>query len=65
MCSNFCRLYDWLQESHFPNLRNFPFEPGEPVFDRPTLYEKIQEPIKLAPPQFRQVSSFNYEAALN
>jgi hypothetical protein len=63
MSQGFCDLYDWLQRSPFPNLRNFPFEPGTSVAKKKTLFETVQEPLKLEPPRFQRVSSFNYEAA--
>lgn len=66
MCNGFCRLFDWLEKSDpFPNLRNFPLEPGEPITgsDR-TVYAGIQESLDwLEPPRFKHVPSFNYETS--
>src|SRR5258708_27022435 len=64
MCKGFCRLFDSLHRDPFPNLRNFPLPKGEPVKGEPTLYS-IQESLKnIDPPQFKAVSSFNYEASV-
>jgi hypothetical protein len=65
MCRGFCRLFDWLQRDPFPNLRNFPLQKGAPVTGLFTVYASIQEPVAtIAPPQFKEVLSFNYEAAV-
>lgn len=64
MCDGFCHLFDWSQEEPFPTLRNFPLQKGEPIKSTPTLYPTIQEPLALAPPKFKKVTSFNYEASL-
>jgi hypothetical protein len=65
MCKGFCRLFDWLQRDPFPNLRNFPLQKGEPVTGFRTVYASIQEPVPtIEPPQFKEVLSFNYEAAV-
>jgi hypothetical protein len=64
MGGGFCRLFDSLQRSPFPNLRNFPLHKGTPASAAPTLYPKVQEPLNAPPPpQFSEVPSFNYEAA--
>jgi hypothetical protein len=65
MCKGFCKLFDFLQVDSFPNLRNFPLQRGKPVKgDRP-VFVSIQEAINsLDPPAFKNVSSFNYEAAV-
>src|SRR5262245_54838541 len=66
MCNGFCRLFDWLQRERDPflNLRNFPFQKGEPVRETPTVYASVQESIDyVKPPKFSSMLSFNYEAA--
>jgi hypothetical protein len=64
MSRGFCRLFDWLQKEPFPNLRNFPLQKGEPITREPTVYRKIQESLdSIEPPRFKEVPSFNYEAA--
>src|SRR5262249_18456151 len=64
MCKGFCRLFDWLQHDPFLNLRNFPFQKGEPVREVPTVYD-VQEALDdVTPPRFTSLSSFNYEAAV-
>jgi len=64
MSKGFCRLFDMLQEEPFLNLRNFPLRDGEPVKGRPTVYASVQEAVEtIAPPKFKAVPSFNYEAA--
>lgn len=64
MCRGFCCLFDWLQKEPFPNLRNFPLQKGEPITRAPTVYRKIQESLdSIEPPRFKEVPSFNYEAA--
>lgn len=64
MCRGFCRLFDWLQNEPFLNLRNFPLQRGRPVRRKPTVYREIQRPVDLIePPRFNEVPSFNYEAA--
>jgi hypothetical protein len=65
MCNGFCRLFDWLQGDPFLNLRNFPFQKGEPVRTMPTVYASVQESLdSIKPPKFSSVLSFNYEAAV-
>lgn len=65
MCKGFCQLFDVLQKSPFPNLRNFPLEAAEPVAANRTIYELVQETVDhIAPPKFEDVSSFNYEASV-
>jgi hypothetical protein len=65
MCNGFCRLFDWLQRDPFPNLRNFPLQKGQPVSGDRTVYESIQESVEtVEPPRFKEVPSFNYEAAV-
>jgi hypothetical protein len=64
MGKGFCRMFDWLQNEPFLNLRNFPFQRGLPVEGEPTVYASVQEPLEnILPPRFQYVSSFNYEAA--
>jgi hypothetical protein len=65
MCKGFCRLFDWVQENPFLNVRNFPLQKGEPVTGFPTVYASVQEPLdNIEPPQFNSLLSFNYEAAV-
>lgn len=62
MGQGLCNLIDALEETPFPNLRNFGMEPGKPVTGAPTVYE-IQEPFtKTAPPQFKNLNSYNFES---
>jgi hypothetical protein len=65
MCGGFCRLFDYLQQDSFPNLRNFPLPHGKPAEgDRP-VFASIQERLpNIRPPVFGKLSSFNYEAAV-
>lgn len=65
MGAGFCRMFDWLQNAKpFLNLRNFPLQKGQLVEGEPTVYRSVQEAIEsIAPPKFRSVPSFNYEAA--
>ena len=65
MCDGFCRLFDYLQQDAFPNLRNFPLPRGNPVKgDRP-VFMSIQEKLtSVKPPGFASLSSFNYDAAV-
>lgn len=64
MSDGWCHLLDWLQEEPFSNLRNFPLESGEPFKGPKTVYPKLQEALKSpAPPRFRRIESFNYEAS--
>jgi len=63
MCDGFCRLFDWLQDEPFENLRNHPLEEGTPVTGDRVAFN-VQEPLTgVAPPRFRAIRSFNYEAA--
>ncbi len=62
MANGFCRLYDYLADSPFQNLRNFALESGTPVLGGETVY-KAQEAIGLAPPIFKKLTSFNYESS--
>ena len=64
MGRGFCRLFDQLQTEPLLNLRNFPLQPGKPVEGEPTVYASVQEELSdISPPRFKQVQSFNYEAA--
>lgn len=64
MCVGLCELYDRLQETPFPKLRNFPLAAGTPALDKETVYLRLQEVIKSpAPPQFQRIASFNFEAS--
>jgi hypothetical protein len=64
MGRGFCRLFDWLQNEPFLNLRNFPLQKGQPVEGVPTVYASVQEALdNIDPPRFKLVPSFNYEAA--
>ena len=38
MCKGFCRMFDFLQQKPFSNLRNFPLPKGKPIKGDPTLY---------------------------
>ncbi|MDX0722666.1 hypothetical protein GOD64_28300 [Sinorhizobium medicae] len=62
MANGFCRLHDFLQDSPFANLRNFPLQKGEPNRSGGGLYD-VQEPVDLELPRFQSLTSFNYEAA--
>lgn len=62
MASGFCRLHDYLQDSPFANLRNFPLQKGKPNREGRGAFG-VQEPIDLELPKFRSLTSFNYEAA--
>lgn len=64
MCRGFCRLLDSLQKEPFPNVRNFPLQKGRPVKGVRTMYEGVHEPLEIVdPPRFKELRSFNYEAA--
>jgi hypothetical protein len=64
MGRGFCKLFDWLQDEPFLNLRNFPLQKGQPVEGEPTVYASVQEALNnIQPPKFQSVPSFNYEAA--
>jgi hypothetical protein len=64
MGRGFCKLFDWLQNEPFLNLRNFPLQKGQPVEGQPTVYASVQEAVdNIEPPKFQSVPSFNYEAA--
>ena len=41
MCKGFCRMFDFLQQKPFSNLRNFPLPKGKPIKGDPTLYVSI------------------------
>ena len=59
-----CDNVEGQQEEPFSNLRNFPLESGEPFKGPKTVYPKLQEALKSpAPPRFRRIESFNYEAS--
>ncbi|MFQ6180348.1 hypothetical protein ACLMJV_00075 [Sinorhizobium meliloti] len=62
MSNGFCRLHDYLQDSPFTNLRNFPLQKGEPNREGGKAYS-VQESVDLELPRFRNLTSFNYEAA--
>jgi hypothetical protein len=62
MANGFCRLHDYLQDSPFANLRNFPLQKGRPNRDGGGVFG-VQEPIDVDLPKFRSLTSFNYEAA--
>ncbi|MDH2089149.1 hypothetical protein N5K21_10505 [Rhizobium pusense] len=62
MAKGFCRLHDYLQDSPFANLRNFPLQKGKPNRDGGGMFG-VQEPIELELPKFNCLTSFNYEAA--
>ncbi|MCW0001149.1 hypothetical protein OE766_23275 [Pararhizobium sp. YC-54] len=62
MANGFCRLHDFLQDSPFANLRNFPLQKGEPNRSGGGLYD-VQEPVEIELPKFQSLTSFNYEAA--
>lgn len=62
MARGFCKLHDYLQNSPFANLRNFPLQKGNPNLEGGGVYD-IQEPIDIEPPKFSSLTSFNYEAA--
>jgi hypothetical protein len=65
MCWGFCRLVDNLESRPFPNLRNFPFMPGQNVEGMNTFYPTVQEELADLPvPQFERVRSFNFEASI-
>lgn len=65
MCRGFCRLYDRLQKTPFPNLRNFPLQKGVPVSGNYKVYA-IQECLTaIDPPSFVEVKSFNYESSVS
>jgi hypothetical protein len=65
MCTGFCRLFDALQNSPFPNLRNFSLQTGQPAKETPTVYKWLQEAVDFVdPPEFKSVSSFNYEGSV-
>lgn len=64
MCRGLCGLFDSLQKTPFPNLRNFPLQPGQPVAEEPTAYKFVHENVSLDPPRFESISSFNYEASV-
>ncbi|KQS78952.1 hypothetical protein ASG25_10150 [Rhizobium sp. Leaf384] len=62
MAKGFCRLHDYLQDSPFANLRNFPLHKGKPNRDGGGAFG-VQEPIDRELPKFNSLTSFNYEAA--
>lgn len=62
MARGFCKLHDYLQNSPFANLRNFPLQQGTPNREGGGVYP-VQEPIDVVPPRFTSITSFNYEAA--
>lgn len=62
MANGFCRLHDYLQDSPFANLRNFPLQKGKPNREGRGAFG-VQEPIDVKLPKFRNLTSFNYEAA--
>ncbi|TAX24985.1 hypothetical protein [Rhizobium leguminosarum] len=62
MCEGFCRLQDYLQDSPFANLRNFPLQKGDPNRDGGKAYS-VQEQVDIELPRFQNLTSFNYEAA--
>jgi hypothetical protein len=62
MSNGFCRLHDYLQDSPFTNLRNFPLQKGQPNREGRGAYS-VQQPVELDLPKFRNLTSFNYEAA--
>ena len=65
MCQGFCRLFDWLQQDPFSNLRNFPLQKGDPMTAKTTVYPSVQESVTtVLPPRFKEMRSFNYEAAV-
>ncbi|MBY3081857.1 MULTISPECIES: hypothetical protein [Rhizobium] len=61
MANGFCRLHDYLQDSPFANLRNFPLQKGTPNREGGGVYG-VQEPLDVELPKFRTLTSFNYEA---
>lgn len=64
MCAGFCRMFDWLQEEPFPNIRNFPFQKKVFARDVKTVYPTIQEAWTAeSVPRFAKVSSFNFEGS--
>lgn len=62
MAKGFCRLHDYLQDSPFANLRNFPLQKGNPNRDGGGAFG-VQEPLDRELPKFISLTSFNYEAA--
>jgi hypothetical protein len=62
MSHGFCRLHDYLQNSPFTSLRNFPLQAGDPHRNHPSVYG-VQEPFEVDLPRFHDLTSFNYEAA--
>ncbi len=62
MANGFCRLHDYLHDSPFANLRNFPLQKGKPNRDGGGAYG-VQEPVDIDLPKFQSLTSFNYEAA--
>jgi hypothetical protein len=65
MCNCFCKLFDYLQRENFPNLRNFPLPRGNPTQGNRPVFMSIQEQLKnVNPPKFKNLTSFNYEAAV-
>lgn len=62
MANGFCRLHDFLQDSPFANLRNFPLQKGEPNRSGGGVYG-VQEPVEIELPRFQSLTSFNYEAS--
>jgi len=64
MGNGFCRLFDWLQHDPFGSLRNFPLDKGDPIKGALGAFI-VQEPVPtIQPPHFKEVPSFNYEAAV-
>jgi hypothetical protein len=65
MCWGYCRFVDSLQQVPFPDLRNFPFEPGEPVTGDDTAYPSLHEKVDdVDVPRFAHLRSFNFEASV-
>jgi hypothetical protein len=62
MSEGFCRAFDDLEENPLPHLRNYPVARAEPALGARGVYRHIQEELDdPRPPQFKRVSSFNYE----
>lgn len=65
MCCGFCRAVDDLVKSPISGLQNFPLEYGLAVKGDPTVYPRLQEEFQVGSlPQYRDVTSFNFENRL-
>lgn len=63
MANSFCGLLDWLQTHPFDNLRNFPLQQGDDTHGGEKLYSFQEQLGELKSPEFKEITSFNFEAA--